>query len=92
MLLYGEKSMRCSRCGKEIDDLVVTVKQDIQILRKTENGLFENYGTVNGSAFEYLCPDCFDKYVEHLDSLNRDYNGKYLVDMVEIVDEVQYGD
>lgn len=82
--------MNCSRCGKEITDLMVSIKQEVKILRKTKIGTFEPYGTVNGTTFEYVCPECFEKYSECLDKLNKDYNGKYLIDMIEVVDEVQY--
>lgn len=84
--------MICSRCGKKIEDFVIVLKQEINVLKKTEQGNFEQYGSINEPTFEYLCPDCLDKYAECLNQLNQDYSGKYLIDMVEVIDDVQYGE
>lgn len=81
---------RCTRCGKVLDEFMIDIKSDISIYKKTSMGNFENYGSKLNPTHEYVCPECFDKYVDCLKQLNEEYNGKYLIDMVEVIDEVQY--
>ena len=84
--------MICSRCNKEIKDLVIDIRQKIDIYKVTKENLYSPIGNISEETHEYLCPECFDKYVQCINQLNEDFNGKYLADMVEVVDEVQYGD
>ena len=84
--------MICSRCNKKIEDIVIRIEQKIDLYKITDQGLYSPFGNISEPTYEYLCPECFEKYVECMNQLNEDFNGKYLVDMVEIVDDVQYGE
>lgn len=84
--------MICSRCCKEIKDLVIDIKQKVDLYKITEQGLYSPIGNISEETHEYLCPECFEKYAQCMQQLNEDFEGKYLVDLVEIVDDVQYGD
>lgn len=84
--------MICSRCGKKIDDIVVKIEQKVTLYKVTDEGLYTPFGNVSEPTFEYLCPDCLNRYAETMKQLNEDFRGKYLVDMVEVVDDVQYGE
>ena len=84
--------MICSRCNKKIDDIVVKIKQEVTLYKVTEDGLYTPFGNVSEPTYEYLCPDCLEKYAEVMNLMNEDFNGKYLADMVEVIDDVQYGE
>ena len=84
--------MICSRCNRKIEDLVIDINQKVNVYKITEEGLYSPVGNISEETHEYLCPECFEKYAKCINQLNEDFNGKYLADFVEIVDDVQYGD
>lgn len=85
-------TLKCSRCGKTFDDFFVKVTTNYEIIKLEESGLQTMYNNISDATSEFLCKECFDKYCDCLDSLNAEYEGKYLANMVEIVDDIQYGD
>lgn len=84
--------MICSRCGRKLETIAIRIEQRMDVYKITEQGVFQPTGNLSEPTNEYLCDYCFDKYAECLDSLNQDYNGKLLVDMVEVIDDIQYGE
>lgn len=83
---------KCSRCGKDINDFFIKVTTKYEIIKLEESGLETAYNNISDDTSEYLCKECFDKYCDCLGSLNAEYEGKYLANMVEIIDDIQYGD
>lgn len=84
--------VRCSRCGKVIDKTVIRLENTIQVYKISETGVMVPYNNLSEPTSEILCPECFDKYCQAIDRLNEEYSGMYLADMVEVMDDIQYGD
>lgn len=85
--------MICSRCGKTINenDVVVRIEQKIEVYKLSRSNIFTPIGgNLSEPTSELLCEYCFNKYADCIDTLNEDYNGKLLADMVEIVDDIVY--
>lgn len=82
----------CSRCGADIDGIIVKITTSYQVYKNTSEGLKEEYNNTSEATSEMLCPECFDKYCKCLDLLNKEYEGRYLTKMVEVVDDIQYDD
>lgn len=83
--------LRCSRCGKDLQDIAIELKSSATIWKVSENGILKPIENTSDETREYLCLDCFDKYAELLDQLNEFDNKKYPFNLVEVVDDVQFG-
>lgn len=84
--------VRCSRCGKTIEKTVIRLENTIQVYKISETGVMVPYNNLTEPTSELLCPECFEKYCKCIDELNKEYEGMYLADMVEVVDDIQYDD
>lgn len=84
--------VRCSRCCKSIEKTVIRLENTIQVYKISETGVMVPYNNLTEPTSELLCPECFEKYCKCIDELNKEYEGMYLADMVEVVDDIQYGD
>lgn len=80
----------CSRCGIELNGIMIKITTSYQVYKNTSEGLVEEYNNTSEATSEMLCPNCFDKYCNCLDTLNKDYEGRYVANMVEVVDDIQY--
>ena len=78
----------CSKCGKNIESIVIKVTAHYEILKNTDAGLLSEYNNVSEATSEILCEECFDKYCDCMESLNDCCCN---LDFTEIVDDVQYG-
>lgn len=85
------EKMICSRCGKEIKDIYTKISTGFEVVSLTEEGCSVRYSNISEPTSEILCSDCFNEYCECIDSLNKKNNGLLIVDMVEVIDDVQYG-
>ena len=61
---------RCSRCGANLNDLRLTVKLDIFTERLKETEVWEEIANLTQTSTDVLCPNCFDKFVDAMSSLN----------------------
>lgn len=84
--------IRCSRCGNVIEKTVIRLENTIQVYKISETGVMVPFNNLAEPTSEILCPKCFDKYCKAIGTLNEEYNGMYLADMVEVMDDIQYGD
>lgn len=64
---------RCSRCGKEFEDVKVDVVLLINPKMKKENGLYESMPNSETNSREILCFECFEKFSDAFESLNYNY-------------------
>lgn len=85
-------AIRCSRCARTIGDALIRVENSIQVFKVSDTGVLVPYSNLSEPTSELLCPECFEKYAQCLDELNKEYNGAYIADMVEVIDDIQYGD
>lgn len=83
--------MICSRCGKEITDMYVRINTSFEVIKITEEGCHTPYSNLSEPTSEILCQDCFNDYCECLDSLNKMNDGVLVADMIQVIDDVQYG-
>ena len=84
--------LRCSRCGKELKGAFIQIKTEYQLKEISEEGMIMAYPNASEPTSEMLCPDCFNKYAEVIDSLNQEYQNIYMSNMVEVIDDIQYDD
>ena len=82
--------LRCSRCGEMINGVYIQIMTHYQIKELTEEGNILPYPNATEPTSEMLCPNCFNKYAEVIDSLNQEYQNIYMSNMVEVVDDIQY--
>lgn len=82
--------IRCSRCNSKITDLVFRVDLKIIPSQITKEGLLRPFPNTGEGTSEMLCKECFEKYCDCLDALNKTYEEDYLANMVEIIDDIQY--
>ena len=82
--------LRCSRCGVPLNDMFFSVESRVRIVKINDMGVLENVDNTFESTKEHLCSNCFNKYADAMDVLNKEYEGKYPFNMVETVDYVQY--
>lgn len=83
--------MICSRCGKELTDMYVRINTSFEVVKITEEGCHTPYSNLSEPTSEILCQDCFNDYCECLDSLNKMNDGVLVADMIQVIDDVQYG-
>lgn len=83
--------IRCSRCGREIDNLIIKISTKYEILKNTDQGLISEYNNISEPTSEILCEKCFNMYCDCIDALNTTVENP-LSDYTTIVDDVQYGD
>lgn len=85
--------MICSRCEKTFNegDLFYEIGQYITINYLTEEGVINQIQNLSEPTHEYLCEDCFNLYVEKMNELMHEYDTKRLVNLVEVIDDVQFG-
>lgn len=57
---------KCTLCGKELQDIMVDVSLTIVGKRKTVEGAVEDIPNGQQTSREFLCKDCFDKFVDSL--------------------------
>lgn len=62
---------KCTFCGKEIEDILSKVILNIESLRKREDSTIESVENCNWTYVEILCPNCMEKLVKILQSLNK---------------------
>lgn len=84
--------MRCSRCGQKISDMVIELSSSVTPMKIINGGQLIPVENTSEPTREFLCVPCFNLYADCLDQLNQEYNRKYQVSMIEMVDDVQYGD
>ena len=84
--------MICSRCDKKLENgtLFYEVGQTVAINRITEEGIFDKISNLSEPTHEYLCEDCFNLYVDKMNELMEETQTRKLVNMVEIIDDVQF--
>jgi DNA-directed RNA polymerase subunit RPC12/RpoP len=51
---------RCSRCGKEFNNLQIEILLETRTSRVKENGLWEPLPNLSVKSREVLCKECFD--------------------------------
>lgn len=83
--------MICSRCGRELDKMYIKITTSFEVVSITEEGCSVPYENVAEPTSEFLCLDCFNEYCDLIENLNKSNDGKLITDMVQVVDEVQYG-
>lgn len=59
--------MKCTNCGKEIDDIKIMMVLNIKMERKTSADTWENIQNGFLNPRETLCPDCFSVFADTLD-------------------------
>lgn len=84
--------IRCSRCCKELSTIAVRLESSVVPLKIINGCQMVPVENTEEPTCEILCPECFSLYADCLNQLNMAYNGQYRVNMVEMVDDVQYGD
>nr|DAL61132.1 MAG TPA_asm: zinc-ribbon domain protein [Caudoviricetes sp.] len=82
--------VRCSRCGKIIENTFVRLESSIIVSNITPDGLIENCNNMKESTAELLCGNCFNDYCDCLNQLNEKYDKEALNVVVDIVDDIQY--
>lgn len=82
--------VRCSRCGKIIENTFVRLESSIIVSNITPDGLIENCNNMKESTAELLCENCFNDYCDCLNQLNEKYDKEALNVVVDIVDDIQY--
>lgn len=82
--------IRCSRCGKEINNLLIRVETKFIPSKVSDTGLLEPVANLSEGTSELLCEECFNKYCDCIDSLNVELDDEYLSNMVEVIDDIQY--
>lgn len=85
--------MICSRCEKTFNkgDLFYEIGQYITINYLTEEGVINQIQNLSEPTHEFLCEECFNSYVDKMNELMHDYDIKKLVNLVEVIDDVQFG-
>ena len=85
--------MICSRCEKTFNkgEMFYEIGQYITINHITEEGVINQIQNLSEPTHEYLCEDCFNLYVEKMNELMHEYDTKKLVNLVEVIDDVQFG-
>lgn len=68
--MYNFKEHTCTRCGREISDIEVTITLGISAQRKKDSGIWENIANLDQTSTEILCPDCFNIFCEAMNTLN----------------------
>jgi len=68
-------AIRCSRCARTIGDALIRVENSTQVFKVSDTGVLVPYSNLSEPTSELLCPECFEKYAQCLDELNREYNG-----------------
>ena len=84
--------MICSRCGMPLKDIVIRIEQKLDVYKIATSGILTPLSNLSEPTSEFLCERCFEKYANCIDTLNDEYQGQFLVDMVEVIDDIQYGD
>lgn len=84
--------MICSRCGKELKDFYVNISTTFKVVELSEEGCSIPFSNISEPTQEYLCAECFNDYCNCIDSMNQKNNGMLVLNMVEVIDDVQYGD
>lgn len=54
----------CTRCGKKFTDLRMQVTLELYTERLRDTGIWEEIPNLCQESVEYLCPECFDKWVD----------------------------
>ena len=80
----------CSRCGAPLKDMFIILRSSVTLVKISSNGSFVPAENAAEPTSEHLCMSCFEKYANCLNSLNEEYEGVYAVNMVDVVDDVQY--
>lgn len=83
-------TLKCSRCGQDLEDTLIKLENNITVYKISDTGVMIPYHNLEEPTSEFLCPECFEKYCDCLDELNKEYDGRYLVNLVEVIDDVQY--
>ena len=76
--------VKCTRCGKEFEDLRIEVSLNIYTEQKLETGLFEEIPNLTQATREVLCKDCFDKLCEVFEQMNVPENNQVAKGMKEL--------
>ena len=85
--------IRCSRCGKVIEDnVVIRLESSVTICELTQSGLNTPYTNFQDPTSEMICKECFNEYCACLNQLNENVQAKNLANMVEVIDDIQYED
>jgi hypothetical protein len=58
--------MKCTFCGKEIDNILVLVTLGLTSKRKRDDLTWERIPNMDISTSEELCEDCFNSFSENL--------------------------
>lgn len=82
--------MICSRCGRTLKEYFVTIRQELKLYRFKEDGLVTQVPNTGEPTSEILCEECYVEYADKINELNREFQQKSLINMVEVVDEIQY--
>lgn len=61
----------CTRCGKKLGDLKITISQNFKTARLKESGQWENLPNLDVNSYETLCKECFDEYAHLLSQMNK---------------------
>lgn len=84
--------MKCSRCGRDVSDLIIRLDSSVVPLKIINGNQLVPVENTEEPTREYLCVPCFNLYADVLDTLNKEYDRRYQVSMIEMVDDVQYGE
>lgn len=85
--------MNCSRCGKSFKNTnyLIALEQSIKLYQVNNNNIPIEIPNTSEPTKELLCEDCFLEYSDKIDELNTIHNRRLLLNLVETIDEVQYG-
>lgn len=83
--------MICSRCGRDLDKVYIKITTSFEVVSITEEGCSVPYENISEPTSEFLCLDCFNEYCDLIERMNQSNEGKLIADMVQVVDDVQYG-
>lgn len=84
--------LRCSRCGKILEDIIIKVDSSVTPMKIVDGCQLVPVDNVRETTSEHLCLDCFNAYANCINQLNQAYDGIYQASMVEVIDDIQYGD
>ena len=75
--------VKCTRCGKEFEDLRIEVSLNIYTEQKLETGLFEEIPNLTQTTREVLCKDCFERLCSVFEQMNVPENDEVAKRMKE---------
>ena len=64
---------KCTRCGKELNDLKISINFNIKVDRMKDSSIWEYIPNLDNHSNEILCMECFEQFSELMSQLNIKY-------------------